>query len=61
MLDRLMAAMCRIPDVGKEVEVLGTALEKGLLDLGWEDLVCYFALVDFHDACRVNQAKSFEL
>jgi hypothetical protein len=32
-----MAAMCRIPDVGKEVEKLRTALEKGLLDLGWED------------------------
>jgi hypothetical protein len=39
MLDRLMAAMCKIPDVGKEVEVLGTALEKGLLDLGWADYI----------------------
>jgi hypothetical protein len=39
MLDRLMVAMCRIPDVGKEVEVLETALEKGLLDLGWEDYI----------------------
>jgi hypothetical protein len=38
-LDRLMAAMCRIPDVGKEVEVLETALEKGLLDLGWENYI----------------------
>jgi hypothetical protein len=37
MLDRLMAAMRKIPDVGREVEVLGTALEKGLLDLSWED------------------------
>jgi hypothetical protein len=34
-----MAAMSRIPDVGKEVEVLGTALEKGLLDLAWEDYI----------------------
>jgi hypothetical protein len=39
MLDRLMAAMCRIPDVGKKVEVLWTAIEKGLLDLGWEDYI----------------------
>jgi hypothetical protein len=39
MLDRLTVAMCRIPDVGKEVEVLKTALEKGLLDLGWEDYI----------------------
>jgi hypothetical protein len=39
MLDRLIAAMVKIPDVGKEVEVLGTALEKGLLDLGWDDYI----------------------
>jgi hypothetical protein len=39
MLDRLMAAMCKILDVGREVEVLGTALEKGLLDLSWEDYI----------------------
>ena len=39
MLDRLMAAMSRIPDVGEEVEVLGTALEKGLLDLAWDDYI----------------------
>jgi hypothetical protein len=34
-----MAAMSRIPDVGEEVEVLGTALEKGLLDLAWDDYI----------------------
>jgi hypothetical protein len=34
MLDRLMAAMSRIPDVGEEVEVLGTAL-----DLEWDDYI----------------------
>jgi hypothetical protein len=39
MLDRLMAAMSRIPDVGEEVEVLGTASEKGLLDLAWDDYI----------------------
>ena len=31
--------VCRIPDVGEEVEVLGTALEKGLLDLAWDDYI----------------------
>jgi hypothetical protein len=34
-----MAAMSRIPDAGEEVEVLGTALEKGLLDLAWDDYI----------------------
>jgi hypothetical protein len=39
MLDRLMAAMSRILDVGEEVEVLGTALEKGLLDLALDNYI----------------------
>jgi hypothetical protein len=34
-----MAAMSRIPDVGEEVKVLGTALEKGLLDLAWANYI----------------------
>ena len=39
MLDRLIGAMSKIPTVGKEVEVLGSALEKGLLYLQWMDYI----------------------
>jgi hypothetical protein len=39
MLVRLKATMSRIPDIEKEVEVLGTALEKDFLDLVLDDYI----------------------
>ena len=39
MGERLRKAMRRIPTIGDEIEVLSKALEKGCVDLLWEDFV----------------------